>query len=243
MIDYSYLTLNGSYQINEDSVGFVNKENRQCFILADGLGGHGEGDVASRTAVAFAQNYFSTCAAINEKVIADCFSGIHDKLLSMQISEHTIRGIKTTLVVLIIENDVAYWAHVGDSRLYRFSRFAIKEQTKDHSVPQMMVVMGEITPEQIRGNPDRNKLLRALGMEGEAPRVEIHYPGIPVKKGDGFLLCSDGFWELLLEKDMKKSYIFSSTSSDWLEKMKTIVEKNGKNKKMDNYSAIAIKIV
>lgn len=243
MIDYSYLTLNGSYQINEDSVGFVNNGNRQCFILADGLGGHGEGDVASKTAVDFAKNYFSTCSDINENVIADCFSGIHDKLLSMQISEHTIRGIKTTLVALIIENDVAYWAHVGDSRLYRFSRFAIKEQTKDHSVPQMMVVMGEITPEQIRENPDRNKLLRALGMEGEAPKAEIHYPGTPVKKGDGFLLCSDGFWELILEKDMKKSYIFSSTSSDWLGKMKNMVEKNGKNKKMDNYSAIAIKIV
>ncbi len=243
MIDYSYLTLNGCYEINEDSVGFVNKGNRQCFILADGLGGHGEGDLASKTAVEFAQNYFSTCATINEKVIADCFNGIHDRLLSMQVSEHTIRGIKTTLVVLIIENNVAYWAHVGDSRLYRFSRFTIKEQTKDHSVPQMMVVMGEITPDQIRGNPDRNKLLRALGMEGEAPRVEIHFPGTPIKKGDGFLLCSDGFWELISEKDMQKKYVFSSTSSDWLGKMQAIVEKNGRNKKMDNYSAIAIKIV
>ena len=243
MVDYCFLSLRGSYEVNEDSVGFVNNPQRQCFILADGLGGHGKGDVASAAAVQYAQQFLSTCTVLDRNAIEQCFNGVHAMLEQIRSKEHSARGIKTTMVLLIIENSVAYWAHVGDSRLYRFNRFKVVEQTKDHSVPQMMVMMGEITEKQIRGNPDRNKLLRALGMDGDPPRVEVHFPGTPVKKGDSFLLCSDGFWELIDESQMQKSLIFSRTAADWLDKMKTTVETNGRNVKMDNYSAITVKIV
>lgn len=242
MIDYCFLSLKGSYETNEDSVGFVNKPNRQCFILADGLGGHGKGEVASAAAVKYAQQFFSNCAVIDKYSIEKCFNEIHFLLGQIRLKEHLKKGIKTTLVVLIIENGVAYWAHVGDSRLYKFNRFKVVKQTKDHSVPQMMVVMGEITEKQIRGNPDRNKLLRALGMDGEPPKVEIHFSEEKVKKGDNFLLCSDGFWELINESNMQKCLMFSRNATDWLKRMQKTVETNGQNKKMDNYSAITIKI-
>ena len=242
MIDYCFLSLKGSYETNEDNVGLVNNSQRTCFILADGLGGHGKGEVASATAVEYAQSFLSSCAVINRDTIEECINGIHYRLEKIRSAQHSSRGMKTTLVLLIIENGLAYWAHVGDSRLYMFNRFGIVEQTKDHSVPQMMVVLGDITEKQIRGNPDRNKLLSALGMDGEPPKADIHFPGTPVKKGHSFLLCSDGFWERIEENKMKKSLLFSRDATDWLNKMKTIVEANGQNKKMDNYSAVTVKI-
>lgn len=243
MVDYCFLSYKGSYETNEDSIGFINKPNRQVFVLADGLGGHGKGDIASSEATKYAQQFFSNCIVIDRDSIERCFNEIHLMLEKLRSEKHHSRGVITTLVLLIIENNVAYWAHVGDSRLYKFNRLKVVEQTRDHSVPQMMVVMGEITKKQIRGNPDRNKLLRALGMNGEPPRVDVRFPGVPLKKGDSFLLCSDGFWELIEEKDMQKCLWFSKNSTEWLDKMKKIVETNGQNRKMDNYSAITVKIV
>ena len=243
MVDYCYLSNKGSYEINEDSIGLINRPDRQVFILADGLGGHGKGDIASSAATRYAQQFFSNCPVIDKASIEQCFNEIHNKLDDLRSENHYKKGVITTLVLLIIEKNVAYWAHVGDSRLYKFNRFKVVEQTKDHSVPQMMVMMGEISKKQIRGNPDRNKLLKALGMDGDSPRIDVYYPGVDLKKGDSFLLCSDGFWELIEEKDMLKCLWFSKDATEWLDKMKKIVETNGQNRKMDNYSAVTVKIV
>ena len=242
MIDRCFLSLKGDYDNNEDYLGVVDKGNRHCFILADGLGGYSKGEVASKAAVEYVKNFFNSCRFITKPIIEECIIGAHNKLKALQKADRELRNIKTTIVLLVIEDDIAYWAHMGDSRLYRFNRFRLLDQTTDHSVPQMMVMMGEITKDEIRGNPERSKLLKALGTDGEVSKPEVHYPGVKLKKGDGFLLCSDGFWEWIDEKQMKKAYIFSDSSKEWMEKMRQTVEKNGSNSRMDNYSAITIKI-
>lgn len=241
MVNYSCLSLNGDYEINEDRIGIIDTPQRKCFILCDGLGGHGKGEVASAIAVDYAKNYLLKCKYINKHILEDCFLGAHQQLKNRQHMERDYKSVKTTMVILVIENDIAYWGHVGDSRLYLFNRFSIVERTKDHSVPQMMVALGEITEDQIRGNPDRNRLLKALGMD-EPPKVEIHSPVIRAKRGCGFLLCSDGFWEWITEDKMQHTYRYSGGTDKWIGQMKQIVEMNGRNGKMDNYSAIAIKI-
>lgn len=241
MIDYSYLSFQGDYDVNEDNIGIVDLPQRKCFILADGLGGHGNGEVASAAAVDYAKYILTHCKYIDRNVLTDCFIGAHNQLKAIQEKEHLVRAAKTTMVVLAIENGAAYWGHVGDSRLYAFSRLRITSQTKDHSVPQMMVAMGEIKEKDIRGNPDRNRLLRALGMDGDAPKVEIH-PPVQAKSGSGFLLCSDGFWEWIKENNMEHCYRMTSSAGSWLEKMAKTVQENGQNGKMDNFSAITVKI-
>ena len=242
MIDYSYLSFQGDYEINEDHIGIVDLPQRKCFIIADGLGGHGKGEVASSVAVNYAKYILTQCKYIDRNVLKDCFIGAHNQLKMIQENEHVIRGVKTTMVILAIEGEVAYWGHVGDSRLYAFNRFRISEQTKDHSVPQMMVAMGEITEKEIRGNPDRNRLLSALGMDGGIPKIEIHTPVMKVKNGNAFLLCTDGFWEWIKENNMEHCHRMSSSAGSWLEKMAKIVQENGQSGQMDNFSAITVKI-
>lgn len=241
MIDYSYLSFPGDCDINEDRIGIVDMPKRKCFILADGLGGHGKGEIASSTAVNYAKNILTQCKHIDNNILNNCFIGAHNQLKIMQKNEHAIGSLKTTMVILAIENGIAYYGHVGDSRLYHFNRLGFSQHTKDHSVPQMMVFMGEIKEKNIRGNPDRNRLLSALGMDNSIPKIEINPTVIQVKNKNGFLLCSDGFWEWIKENQMEYCYRVSSSTGNWLEKMAKIVQKKGKTGKMDNFSAIAIK--
>lgn len=105
----------------------------------------------------------------------------------------------------------------------------------------MLVEMGQLSEKEIRTSPDRNRLLRAVGMQDAEIKVDVATVPKSIKKGVSFLLCSDGFWEYIYEREMEKCCFFSRTSEIWLEKMTKIVQANGKNKKMDNYSAIAIK--
>ena len=112
-------------------------------------------------------------------------------------------------------------------------------RTLDHSVPQMLVNIGEIDEDEIRNHPDRNRLLRVMGAEWETPQYQ-YSEKIPLKKGQAFLLCSDGFWELITEKMMIRFLRRADSVDEWLDTMMDYVEEKGKEKNMDNYSAIAV---
>lgn len=147
--------------------------------------------------------------------------------------------MKTTLVLLMIDENNLLWGHIGDSRLYQFKNKKYVLHTPDHSVPQMLVKAGEITEKEIRGHADRNRLLRVMGIEWEYPQYEI----AAIQKAEkqmNFLLCSDGFWELIEEKEMVKALKKAKSSKEWLDIMEQKILKNGKGKQMDNYSAIAV---
>lgn len=241
MIDYSVITFNGDYDINEDEVRVCDFGNIKCFILADGLGGQGKGDIASTNAVKFAVNFLSKQNTVNESILQNCFSFVHNRIKDLQEKNTTLKNMRTTLNILVIENDIAYWAHSGDSRLYYFKKIGSYERTIDHSVTQMLVDMGEIKKKDIRRNSIRNELVSAIGMDTAQPIVNVHVP-VRLKKGSGFLICSDGFWEWIEGSSMKKHFYLSTNSKSWLDKMLKIVKKKSKKNKMDNYSAIAIKI-
>ena len=111
--------------------------------------------------------------------------------------------MKTTAVALYISGSQARWCHIGDSRLYHYYNGELKDYTRDHSVCQVAVRMGEITRREIPGHPDRSKILRALGSERIEP--ELH-PVVTLDKGfHAFLLCSDGLWERLQEDESRQS--------------------------------------
>ena len=107
--------------------------------------------------------------------------------------------MQTTAVSLIIQNDLALWGHIGDTRLYYFHDGNLQKQTSDHSVPQMLVNAGEIDDSQIRYHEDRNRLLRSLGSK-ETIKPNLEQSATTIYPGDAFLLCTDGFWEYVLEK-------------------------------------------
>lgn len=174
--------------------------------------------------------------------LAECFNAAQETILREQLRLHAESKMKTTMVALRIEHSRAYYAHIGDSRLYHFSRRNCKQLTMDHSVPQMLVASGDIQRSEIRHHPDRNKLLRVLGVEWESPRFTLCKKPLIVWPGDAFLLCSDGFWELIEEEEMLALYRMHKRPEAWLAAMKELVEKRGAENEgtADNFSAIAI---
>ena len=236
MITYDSVTDKGERKKNEDSIGFIQKENRSVFILADGLGGHGNGYLASQ----FVVSYIKNCIDQNQGMeMQECICQSQNALLEKQKELNAGNSMKTTLTVLDIQQGYAKLYHVGDSRIYFFRKNKFIQRTLDHSVPQMLCQTGRIKEKDIRHHVDRSKLLRVMGTPWETPRFSVS-ERIELKPKDTFLLCSDGFWELIDEKQMIKLLKKSSSGGEWIEKMTQEVVKNGVGTNMDNYSAIAV---
>lgn len=239
MITYYLYSNVGGRDNNEDSVGMTKAGDSFCFVLADGLGGHGKGEVASKIAVEQVIEDFVTAGNVSQECLSNSLQSAQDKIMQTQKLNIECRDMKTTCVVLHVGENSIRWGHVGDSRLYYFYKNKLVSRTKDHSVPQMLVDAGRLKEKHIRNHPDRNRLLKVMGIEWESPKFEL---GEPIDKvvGQAFLLCSDGFWELIDEKQMMHCLKKASSAREWIEMMEVVVMKKGRNKNMDNYSAIAV---
>ena len=148
--------------------------------------------------------------------------------------------MRATAVVLSVdlEHGRGIWGHVGDSRLYYFRRCRIVEQTRDHSVVQSMVDAGYIAPVDLRKNANRGTLLAALGdREGVTPEIEPAFHSVGA--GDTFLLCTDGLWEHVEERDMERLLEASENPEDWLRRLEAAVLAQA-CEKQDNYSALVV---
>lgn len=238
-MDWASITYPGTREINEDSVGIVQTQDAQCFIVADGLGGHGKGDVASQVAVAAFQKVFQESAAPLEERMKAAFLQAQQDILEQQKIMRCPMQMKTTVTALAVDGKQVLWGYIGDTRLYGFGHLWGKVRTLDHSVPQMLVFAKEIKEKEIRHHPDRNKLLRVLGVSGEQPRFEMSklYGKYRFR---AFLLCSDGFWEFIEDEEMRKCLNKAKTAQQWLEEMEKIVQLHGAGKARDNFSAIAV---
>lgn len=214
MIQTASYTDIGGRPCNEDSCRFLSAgANCLLAVVADGLGGHGGGELASSTAVQ------TICSGWNGQASAGELNRLiqtaHRQVLALQTG---LCAMKTTAVVLALADDRAVWAHVGDSRLYYFRDGKLILQTRDHSASQIAVMLGDITPDQIRFHEDRNRVLRALGQDGELKvdtREEALRPGQHI-----FLLCTDGFWEYVTEAEMEADLAAAAGPADWLERMR-----------------------
>lgn len=233
---YAITSFDGDRDYNEDYALAYESSEGNCYIVADGLGGHGKGEVASRLVCETAIELFHN----DQKVtIEKIFDDSQEKLLIKQNEEHAQDAMKTTMNVIIVKNGNVIWGHVGDTRTYYFKGGKIVSRTKDHSVPQMMVSMGEIKEKDIRHHPDRNRLLRVMGIEWNKSQYVIEEP-IKVKKKQLMLMCTDGFWENIEEKDMEKCLKKAKSPQEWLDLMNEIVKTNGQGTNMDNYTAMAV---
>lgn len=242
MITYKTYTDIGEREVNEDSIGEYQGENGTIFVLADGLGGHGHGEVASSLVVKTAlEMYAGRKESVSGEQFAEmCFKCAQDMVTLAQNENRTFMDMKTTMVTLIIENGKILWGHIGDSRLYYFKNNKLVSRTLDHSVPQMLVSTKEIKEKDIRGHEDRNRLLRVIGSPWINNRGCDISAGINEQQRQAFLLCSDGFWEQITEKEMCHCLKKSDSVDKWLDDMCGIVKANGKGKNMDNNSAIAV---
>ena len=168
------LTQQGGRAYNEDFCGSVELEDQLSYwVVADGLGGHGGGEVASQLAVEAMLNAIAESPQMSTETLALQFNTAQAAVIEGQKSAFKLARMHTTAVGLIIHHDQALWGHIGDSRLYYFHEGRLQSQTQDHSVPQLLVKAGEIEASEIRFHEDRNRLLRSIGsQETFKPQLE-----------------------------------------------------------------------
>lgn len=212
-IQTAYYTDRGGREDNEDSVLILEKGETVCAVVADGLGGYGGGERASALVTAeFSENWDGR---LSPEILTKLLQRAHEKICGIQTPRCPM---KSTAVALTVEPGHIAWAHVGDSRLYHFYNGKLVFQTKDHSSSQIAVELGDITAEQIRFHEDRNKVFRALGQSGP---VNVDARDLALAEGEhAWLLCTDGFWEYVLEKEMEQALQDAETPGEWLEKMR-----------------------
>ncbi|MBC7324646.1 MAG: Stp1/IreP family PP2C-type Ser/Thr phosphatase [Moorella sp. (in: Bacteria)] len=172
------------------------------FAVADGMGGHQAGEVASKLALEglerFLRNYLRSGADYGEILVAGVQEA-NSLVYQMAASCSGCQGMGTTLSGVLVRNCWLYLAHVGDSRIYLFREGKITQLTRDHSVVQEMVRNGGITAEQAKCHPYRHVLTRALGVE---PRVEVDTARLRLHPRDRILLCTDGLSGLVDEQEL-----------------------------------------
>ncbi|HNC86227.1 MAG TPA: Stp1/IreP family PP2C-type Ser/Thr phosphatase [Agitococcus sp.] len=184
---------------NEDAILCL--PNLGVALLADGMGGHSAGEVASRTAI-------DTISAILKQTTRGVSP--HERLETALQAAHAVirekarqsvryRGMGTTFVGILIENGYLHHAHVGDSRLYLWRDGQLMAVTHDHSLLQEFIDQGFYTREEALEKVSRNILTRALGLE---PHITIDYDYLKINQGDRFLLCSDGLYDMLSDYEL-----------------------------------------
>ena len=233
-ISISYYTARGKRQNNEDAVSLLEGSNSLLAVVADGLGGHEAGEVASNHAVA-TLNRLLQAQTPEEDDLIDAIRQANQEIYEMQNAQSHMR---TTVAALWLGDYRTIAANVGDSRIYQFRNGRIVYQSTDHSVAQMAVLVGEVEKSELRRSKDRNKLIRVVG-EANPPKVDC--VELTVQAGDRFLLCSDGFWEPVTEERMLETMASSATAQQWLRLMRQEVE-CANNPTQDNHTAIALVI-
>lgn len=223
-IDFHSYSGIGGRPVNEDS--YYNAEN--CFIVSDGLGGHDNGELASEAAVNYIVSGFN--GDISNDAVGALLKGADD---AVRVSGN---GGKATVAAIFSDGDKFRIANIGDSRVYYFRQGQIFFRTKDHSVCQASVDMGEMTDADVRSSADRSGLFKVLG-DSEPLKLPKPYEVIYPQDGDAFLICSDGFWENVYEMEMEADFLKSPTAKEWLNHMLKRHLLRAKNEG-DNFTAV-----
>ncbi|HVU44880.1 MAG TPA: PP2C family serine/threonine-protein phosphatase [Terracidiphilus sp.] len=234
----AYISNRGGRDYNEDYTLSYSNGDAYCWVVADGLGGHGGGEEASRIACETVVRSFQANPAVLPDAVQAHLRNADDALRREQQAKPALARMRSTIVVLVANAVQAVVGHVGDSRLYHFRDGRLVGQTKDHSVPQSLVDAGELAPAAIRHHEDRSRLLRALGEEQPA-RASVSSPPLAIGKGDIFLLTTDGFWENVLEVEMELDLAKSRNAADWLARMENRLQERVDGSH-DNYTAVAV---
>ena len=192
---------------NEDAIAFSFPEsNTQNLIavVADGMGGHNAGEVASKMACDLLLDFCleNWNSYTPELLLNNAFMEAHQKIVAAGESNAEQKGMGTTATSVIIQDEVCYIAHIGDSRAYLLRNGNLTQLSTDHTLVNQMFESGEITESERDHHPMKNVLLQALGT---TPTIEpqISSDGWPMSEGDRLLLCSDGVYDALSVKDIK----------------------------------------
>ena len=229
----AYYSEIGGRKNNEDAQQIVESGGTTLAIVADGLGGHADGEIASQAVI----KTITSALSHKEVAVFDLKEAI-EAANTLLAQDKAYGGMRSTVAVLWMNSSGALAANVGDTLIYQFRDGRIEYQSRDHTLLQLEVISGEIDQSSVRKNPERNCLLRALGANEE---VKADIVKISVLPGDAFLLCSDGFWDNIVEEEMIDALADSSMATDWLKRMRRIANSR-MSENADNHTAIAIRL-
>ncbi len=191
-------------QLNEDSARIVLAGERGVLlVVADGMGGHKAGEVASQTAVEMIEQEYRGSRGTPGEALAKAFQRAHREILRLAAHDSALAGMGTTCTALAIVNRQAWAAHVGDSRLYLIRNGGIYQLSEDHTQCMELVRQGAMTLADAQKHEDRNILCRAMGTRPNLEAVIWPEP-MPVQPGDCFLLCSDGLHDLVTDAELRE---------------------------------------
>jgi serine/threonine protein phosphatase PrpC len=238
------------------------------FLVADGMGGHLAGEVASQWTVRtlkrelaplFRPQDPSVTRRLDAEALVAVGSGVTVRLDETDLArllEHAVEranqvllgyarkhseeaaDMGSTLTLVVVEGNRATVAHVGDSRAYLWRNGWLRQLTEDHSVPGALLKQDKITPEEARDHPHRNILYRALGLKAGI-EVDI-YPSLALRHGDALLLCSDGLWDMLAPEEALASFLTPETGP--LVTCRRMVEAANEAGGEDNITAVLVRV-
>jgi len=198
---------------NEDAWGVF--QDLQFFVVADGMGGHAAGEIASRMAVDTMRDFVTSSVLSSEvtwpadvdrslpvpiKRLVSAGKLANDKIYQASRANSKLNGMGTTMVAVLMDEDAAYVAHVGDSRAYLIRNGKIERLTQDHSLINDYITQGLLKPEEAGQHPLKHVITRALGSN---LKVEVDVRAVPIRNGDIVLLCSDGLSNFVTDEEIQ----------------------------------------
>ncbi len=242
-LNVALLSERGGRKYNEDACGHWHSERHLCCVLADGAGGHGGGDIASKLAVQELIGRFSRQPTHEGAALATLLRQTNDALIEQRVPGTARQDMHSTVVSLVIDfvGQRAHWAHAGDSRMYWFRAGQVLERTRDHSLVQSLVDAGLLADSEMRSHPKRSELRSALGIRAEMLEVSSHDGGLAVQPGDVFLLCTDGLWEYVEDATLERLLVAAQTPRQWLDALAAEVQQATSHKSShDNFTALVV---
>ena len=216
---------------NEDSYGVFSPA---VYVVADGLGGHAAGEVASRMVVAAVHDMANEGQEIDTASLQSAILRANQQVLNASVGNASYEGMGSTATVLHIDESagIAYYAHVGDRRLYLLRQGIFRQVSRDHSYVEELVARGELSEEEAQHHPRKNLLLRAVGIE---ERLHVDGDTFPLAAGDRLLLATDGLTNMVNDDEL--AALLGGSFADVAERM---VERALAGGGSDNITAIAL---
>lgn len=230
-LSVAYYTAIGRRELNEDSVALLESGGTVIGVVADGLGGHPSGELASRIAITTVNSEIIH-KRVSQAALSDAIARANDAI----VQQGGNSAMKTTIAIVWMDDAAALAATVGDTRVYQFRDGGITYQSTDHSVAQAESLISDGASGDVRENPHRHQLTRALGVRDE---VRVDMAQLDVRPGDAFLICSDGLWGSVDEREMLGSLWRSDSASAWLKTLRSAAEARA-DERADNHSAVAV---
>jgi serine/threonine protein phosphatase PrpC len=233
----------GGRDYNEDFLGDCEAVGAlRLFMLADGAGGQGGGDVASRTAVRAAEAAFRELPVFSPDTVRRCIQRANQAVLDRQKSESRLARMASTMVLALIsyQRSQALLGNLGDSRCYVFRGDRVTAQSQDHSLVQRFIEAGLYPAEKLREHPQRNVLYASLGANEDEALPYVSEEPVALQPGDGLLLCSDGVWELLEDTQLGVLHAASTSAETWRDRLVAAVQAR-MPPRHDNYSGYVLR--